>query len=107
MNIIQQPNQDIIETIGGFQYLTKQRNYRLNKYCVKEEVSDGILLYNVLVGSLVFLKPYEYVNIYTKDPCDYAEFLVRNYFLVPENFDEEALVKVYRDKKAIPITETY
>lgn len=80
MNIIQQPNQDIIETIGGFQYLTKQRNYRLNKYCVKEEVSDGILLYNVLVGSLVFLKPYEYVNIYTKDPCDYAEFLVRNYF---------------------------
>lgn len=107
MNIIQQPNQDVIETIGGFQYLTKQRNYRLNKYCVKEEVSDGILLYNVLVGSLVFLKPYEYVNIYTKDPCDYAEFLVRNYFLVPENFDEEALVKVYRDKKSVPITETY
>ena len=47
MNIIQQPNQDVIETIGGFQYLTKQRNYRLNKYCVKEEVSDGILLITV------------------------------------------------------------
>lgn len=107
MIIIQNPNQDVINSIGGEQYLTKQRNYRLNKYCIEEKLKDGVLIYNALVGSLVFLKNYEYTNIFTKENCDYAEFLVRNYFIVPENFNEEVLVQVYRDKKSIPITETY
>ena len=103
MIIIQNPNQDVINSIGGEQYLTKQRNYRLNKYCIEEKLKDGVLIYNALVGSLVFLKNYEYTNIFTKENCDYAEFLVRNYFIVPENFNEEVLVQVYRDKKSIPI----
>ena len=79
----------------------------MNKYCIEETIDDGVLIYNAFVGSLVFLKPYEYMNIYTKDTCDYVDFLVGNYFLVPEKFDEEALIDVYRKNQAKPITETY
>ena len=42
MIIIQNPNQDVINSIGGEQYLTKQRNYRLNKYCIEEKLKDGV-----------------------------------------------------------------
>lgn len=107
MNVITQPNQNVVRGIGGFQYRTKQRTYRMNKYCIEETIDDGVLIYNAFVGSLVFLKPYEYMNIYTKDTCDYVDFLVGNYFLVPEKFDEEALIDVYRKNQAKPITETY
>lgn len=107
MNVIQQSNQDIINNIGGIQYKIKSRKYRLNKYCIEQEVEEGTLIYNTLTGAIVMLRPFEYTNIYTEDPCDYVEFLVKNYFLVPQEFDEESLIQVYRNKKQIPITETY
>ena len=41
-------------------------------------------------------------NIYTDDPCDYAEFLVNNYFIVHEDFNEKE-IRIEGDKVRICI----
>ena len=107
MNIINQSNDFIIQQIGGFQYKTEGKKYRLNKYCIECDIEDGKLIHNGLTGATVMIRPFEYINIYTDDPCDYAEFLVNNYFLVPEDFDEKALVDLLRPRKQMPITSNY
>jgi radical SAM protein with 4Fe4S-binding SPASM domain len=53
------------------------------------------------------IRPIELSNIYTDDPCDYAEFLLQNWFIVPENFQEDIILKTIRQRAAIPITDTY
>lgn len=72
---------------------TKSRKYRLNKYCVKTEVKEGTLIYNAFTGALIMIRPFELINIYTEDDCDYVDFMVNNYFLVPENYDEDYMVE--------------
>ena len=60
-----------------------------------------------MTGSLVFLRSYERINIFTEDPCDYVEFLLNNYFIVPEKFEEKPLVDMIRERKWQPITYNY
>ena len=54
-----------------------------------------------MIGSLVFLRPYERINIFTEDPCDYVEFLLNNYFIVPEQFEEKPLQEIYTDSELL------
>ena len=70
----------------------------MNKYCLEQKVEEGILIHNFFTGASVMIRPFEYTNIYTDDPCDYAEFLVNNYFLVPEDYDEESIVKLIKER---------
>ena len=107
MDIVIQPNQEIIRQIGGPQYRVYGRKYRLNKYCLEHKIKEGTLIYNAMTGSLVFLRSYERINIFTEDPCDYAEFLLNNYFIVPEQFEEKPLVDMIRERKWQPITYNY
>jgi sulfatase maturation enzyme AslB (radical SAM superfamily) len=53
------------------------------------------------------IKPFEYINIYTNNPCDYANFLVENYFLVPEDFNETELTDLFKERQRLPITSNY
>lgn len=107
MDIIIQPNQDTIRQIGGPQYKVLGRKYRLNKYCLQKEVENGTLIFNSMTGALIHIKPYELINIFTDDPCDYVDFLVNAYFIVPEDFDEKSLVDLIRSRQSLPITSTY
>lgn len=107
MNVIKQSNEEVLMLYGGPQLRTKSRKYRLNKYCVKTEVKEGTLIYNAFTGALIMIRPFELINIYTEDDCDYVDFMVNNYFLVPENYDEDYMVEQARIKKSVPITETY
>lgn len=107
MIVINQSNQSIIHQLGGFQCKTKTKKYRKNQYCIETEVEEGILIHNFFTGASVMIRPFEYMNIYTNDPCDYAEFLTKNYFIVPEDFNEKELVDLLRERTHIPITSNY
>ena len=107
MKVIKQSNQEIIKHLGGLQYRTKGRTYRLNKFCLKQDIEDGILLHNCITGAEVMIRPFEFMNIYTTNPCDYAEFLLANYFLVPEDYDEDEIVEIIRKKQELPIPSNY
>ena len=41
MDIVIQPNQEIIRQIGGPQYRVYGRKYRLNKYCLEHKIKEG------------------------------------------------------------------
>jgi len=79
----------------------------LNKYLTTQECEEGTIIYNAFTCSCVMIRPFEYMNIFTDDVCDYAEFLVNNYFIVPEEYNEESLVDILRDRQSILITATY
>lgn len=104
MNVIRNSNKEIMEFLGGSQKKVKSFKYRFNKFLIKTEYEDEFIWYNVFTGSIVSIKDYEADNVFTNDFCNYADFLVQNYFLVPENFDEEYLLTEYRKRKVIPIT---
>lgn len=107
MNVLNEANMNIIKQLGGFQLKTKGKKYRMNKYCLEEMIDEDIIIHNFFTGAQVLIKPFEYSNIFTDYPCDYAEFLINNYFIVPEDFDEQSLVKLMRDRKSIPFTVNY
>lgn len=48
----------------------------MNKYCLEQKIDKDILIYNFFTGASVLIRPFEYMNIYTDDPCDYATFLI-------------------------------
>lgn len=107
MEIIQYSNDTEMQILGGPQLRTKDKKYRFNKFCIKVETEDGTLIRNYLTGALILLKPVELMNLETPYPCDYVDFLIKNYFLVPENYDEEAILKILRERQTVPITDNY
>ena len=107
MEVISYSDEGGIQILGGYQQKTVGKKYRLNKFCLKIETEDGTLIRNYLTGSIVLLKPVELINFNTDVKCDYVEFLIGNWFLVPEEYDEEAILKIMRERQVIPITDTY
>ena len=69
----------------------KDFKYRFNKFIIKTDRNnnDESVWYNSLTGAIVSIKDYEEDNIFTDRPCDYANYLLANYFLVPEDFNED------------------
>lgn len=107
MDVIRQANYEILNYLGGPQLKNKNRKYRLNKYLIEDSVEGGKVVCNMITGAVVMIKPYEWDNIYTNDPCDYANFLFENYFIVPEDFDEDNLIEEYRKSAKLYIGCTY
>ena len=105
MNVIRKSSDEVMNFLGGSQKKVKGFKYRFNKFIIKTEYEDGeFIWYNTFTGSIVSIKDYEADNVFTDDFCQYVDFLVQNYFLVPENFDEEELLVEYRKRKTVPIT---
>lgn len=99
MNVIRQANEDIIKFLGGFQQKKKYCNYRFNKYCIFVEQNKRFtIIYNSLTGAIVQIKKVELENIFTDKPYVQQEHLIQNYYLVKEDFDEDALIKSYRQQ---------
>lgn len=53
------------------------------------------------------IRDIELSNIYTDDPCDYVEYMINNYFLIPENYDEEYILQIIKNRKVVPLTDNY
>ena len=53
------------------------------------------------------IKPVELMNIETEDPCDYVDFLINHWFLVPIKYDEEAILSIIKERECTIITDTY
>lgn len=106
MEIVIQSNQYVISNIGMAQQVPG-RKYRFNKFCVTTDIKDGILIYNMFTSSLIKLSKMEYEKLdYTK-PYDYIDFLISNWFLVPEEYDEDKVLKVLKQRQEILLTENY
>ena len=107
MKVLKQSNPEIIRHLGGLQCRTRGKNYRMNKYCLIHEVEEGTLIFNCITGSEVIIRPFELMNIFTTNHCDYAEFLLANYFLVTEDFDEDLIVDFIKNSQRNCITDNY
>ena len=74
---------DIFQNIIPAQEFSVGEKYRFLHYVVKQQVAEGTLIYNVLTRNMILMELSE--NI---DDADIKKYLVQNYFLVPEDFDD-------------------
>lgn len=98
MNILKESNMNVINFLGGFQRRSDNVKYRWNTKIILTECNEGVILYNGITGAIVSLFDFEYENIFTQLPCDYANFLHENYFFVRDDFDEMQVIKDFRIK---------
>lgn len=103
MEILMQPNQRML-TLLGEQPIYVDKDYRFMKYCLMTDINNGKLIFNGLTRTLIFLQNSEIGSIGNIN--DY-EFLYKNYFLVPDDFDEQEIVEFMRSKLQTPIDDLY
>lgn len=107
MNVLISPNQEILVALGK-QPRFKDKTYRLNKFCLIENIMNGKLIFNGLTRCFIFMSNKEFEKIYDKDAFyDDLNFLYYAYFLVEENYDEHQAVRDIREKNRIPIDDFY
>lgn len=105
MNIIIRPNNTILEILGR-QPRFKDKKYRLNKFCIIENVMNGKVIYNHLTFCMIFVTNNEYKEMFDVDKnTDAIKFLYDTYFFVEENFDERGFIRDYREKHLSPIDD--
>lgn len=103
MEILMQPNLKVLAILGE-QPVLANKDYRFIKYCLITDIDGGKLVFNGITRALVFIRGEELGSIGNIN--DYG-FLYKNYFLVPEDFDEENVVEDIRSKLRIPIDDIY
>lgn len=107
MLVLQQSNKEIISYLGGYQIKKQNRNYRFNNYILIYQYNEEILLIgNLFTGSCIEIKTYEFDNLFTDYKYDYVDYCIKNYFIVPEDFDEDLHITEARNKlqKTLDIT---
>jgi sulfatase maturation enzyme AslB (radical SAM superfamily) len=106
MNVIQQPNKEILLLLGKHRYF-KNHNYRLNKFCLVDELEDGTtLIFNTMTRAMVSIGEHEKDLMYVSGN-DRFNFLFDNYFIVKDDYDEEAEVDRIRFTWAPVIDDRY
>ena len=73
----------------------KNTEYKFLKYVSKLSFEDGLLLYNMLTGELLFLDKQEEKLITPNN--EIYNYLVENWFLVPNDFDDLKFIKQIED----------
>lgn len=106
MNVLRQANSNILGFLGS-QYYKEDVKYRINKYCYTLEQEYYTIVYNTLTGGIVTLYPVEMDNIFVNWKSDYVDHLCQEYFLVPEDFDEDAIIESYRNKMSKEFLSNY
>jgi sulfatase maturation enzyme AslB (radical SAM superfamily) len=105
MNVLIEPAREILFSLGR-QKRYNDKNYRLNKFCLIEEIMNGKLIYNGLTRCFIFISNNEFEKIYDKDLCDnITNFMYDAYFLVEEDFNEHQFINEMRDKNVKPIDD--
>ena len=92
MIIFRESNKDIIKTLGPNCFDNSQK-HRLMKYLIVEDVDNGKAIHNELTRSFIWIPNDQWCNLNCEDTTslDYMIWLWGNYFIVNENFDEEAV----------------
>ena len=88
--------QNVVKLLG--KQKPKDVKYRLMRYVLKAECNDGTLLHNVITGQLVLLdsQEAELLNLLPSKRDWPMTELIENSFLVPEDYDEKAVVHKLR-----------
>lgn len=97
MKTIVKGNKNVCKILGE-QTIKPDEQYRLNKYLLRLNCDDCLLLHNVITGHIVLLSKDESDILYQL-PCEYAGIqndLIKHYFLVPIAFDEYEIVNKLR-----------
>lgn len=103
MEILNASNVKMLTLLGEPRVISNQ-DYRFMKYCLITDIDNGKLIFNGLTRSLIFLRNEELMSIGNIN--DY-EYLYKNYFLVPEDFDEQKVTEDMREKLRKPIDDVY
>ena len=99
MNVLRLANPNIINFLGE-QHYKKGVKYRVNKYCYIYNKPYYDIIYNTLTGGVVSIYPFEWENRFNGEGCDYIDHLYQEYFLVPEDFNEDAIIDLFRSKSS-------
>ena len=97
MTTIVEP-EEYIANLWGKQEIKKNETYRLMKFVLRADFEGKILLHNVVTGKLVLLSSVESKKV-EKMPilfCSALEQLVKAYFVVPIDYDENDQVNKLR-----------
>ena len=89
------PSAPLIKQVVGVQKRHESQSYRLMTYVIQCPVDDGVLLYNTLTCSLVWLSQEEAANLTAQQE------LVDHWFLVPEGHDDRKLCEQIRKMAAL------
>lgn len=89
MNIIAQPNAQVIEKIGL--QASPATNYHRSVYMIQTEIDDGILLCNTMTQEIVWLPKEECAIEETND------YLFKHWFLIAEDMDEKSICSVIKN----------
>ncbi len=73
----------------GYQTVQASK-YRPLYYCVEVSVDDGVLVFNQITKQMIHMEPIEYTTFYN------STWAISNWFSVPQEFDEQELVKKIR-----------
>jgi radical SAM protein with 4Fe4S-binding SPASM domain len=103
MEILIKPNGKMMTLLGEPSVLTNI-DYRFMKYCLITDIDDGKLIFNGLSRALIFLRNDELELI---GNVNQYEFLYKNYFLVPEEFNEQKVTDEIRLKLQKPVDSVY
>ena len=103
MEILIMPNEKILAIIGE-QPVFANKDYRFMKYCLVRDVPEGKLIFNGLTRTLIILSDEELQEI---GNINKYPFLYKNYFLVPEDYNEMKVVDEVREKFKKPIDDLY
>lgn len=112
MNVIEQPNRDLLLLLGENPFY-KDKKYRLNKYCLIHDYKGVKLIHNSFTRATISIteeeleKTKDLTNIYGTIEWEYVEFLISNYFLVLEDYDEATQIDWLRTKFRKVIDDKY
>ena len=103
MKILMMPNEKTLAIIGE-QPVFANKDYRFMKYCLVRDFNEGKIIYNSLTSSMVML---EHDEINEIGNINKYAFLYKNYFLVPEDFDEMEVTNNIINHLRRPIDDLY
>lgn len=88
MEQILKPHKNVLTILGKGK--PAKDGYRMMRYCLTEEVEDGILLFHLLTRELLLLSKEEYASMME------LEYLKAHWFLVPEDIKDHEQVELVR-----------
>ena len=112
MNVIEQPNKDILLLLGENPFY-KNKKYRFNKYCLTHDYKGVKLIHNAMTRSTISItdeeleKINDLTNVLGTREWEYIDFLISSYFLVLEDFNEAEQTDWLRTKFIRVVDDKY
>ena len=112
MEILKQSSDQMMILLGKNPFY-KDKKYRLNKYCFIHDYKGVKLILNHLSCSMVamteeeFDRIYETKNAYTDPEIEYVGWLIDNFYLVLEDYNEKEITDKLKEHLRVVIDDNY